>query len=504
MARWPSAGEVFLGAFALLVAGAAPGLYLRDSGELTTAAFSLGVAHETGFPLYCLLGKAVSLVPLGEVATRLTLLSAASGAAAAALVHRLVGALLRDDEDSAVRALASLTGAALLIFAYTFWKQATVAEVYAPTAAALALALLLCTRAAAGDRRAGLALFLVAGLALGLHASFRLLLLPPLVLGAAWRLRRGDRWPLLAPLLFAVGASVLAYLPVAAARDPVADFGDPRTLGRLIDHLAAARIRRAFADQILSRDVGRVLRAGAAFLTLVEEQLGAPALALAALGLAWLSRRRRPVGLLCAALAVGETIYAAWINPMGQQVVSYELVSTDFWRIYQDKRANSKSAQMMTDPDVDPELSGPTFDRRGDMNIKLSADDEMKAYKELTRMRALGPRYAQTVGRVRLLKMASGIRSIPGKQLRPYPLTLTGFRDPLDARSRVKAAASTETSMYGRPADETAFATPEEMHEAGVNEGDDEGRNIGEHDAAPVAGQTSREFTPEELQQMGL
>src|SRR5262245_35933475 len=72
---------VFLGALGLLVAGMAPGLYLRDSGELTTAAFSLGVAHETGFPLLCLVGKLVALLPLGEVATRLNLFSALAAAA---------------------------------------------------------------------------------------------------------------------------------------------------------------------------------------------------------------------------------------------------------------------------------------------------------------------------------------------------------------------------------------------------------------------------------------
>src|SRR5438067_64490 len=67
---------VFVAAFALFVVAAAPGLYLRDAGELSTAAFTLGVAHETGFALWCLLGKAATLVPLGEVATRVTLLSA--------------------------------------------------------------------------------------------------------------------------------------------------------------------------------------------------------------------------------------------------------------------------------------------------------------------------------------------------------------------------------------------------------------------------------------------
>ncbi|MCU1281774.1 MAG: hypothetical protein JWM53_5320, partial [bacterium] len=67
---------VFVAAFALFVTCAAPGLYLRDAGELTTAAFTLGVAHPTGFALWALLAKAATLLPVGEVATRVTLLSA--------------------------------------------------------------------------------------------------------------------------------------------------------------------------------------------------------------------------------------------------------------------------------------------------------------------------------------------------------------------------------------------------------------------------------------------
>src|SRR5690348_2553990 len=81
---------VFVLAFAVLALLCAPGLYLGDSGELTTAAFGLGVAHETGFPLFCLAGKLLALVPLGEVALRLDLLSALSGAAAAALAWAIV------------------------------------------------------------------------------------------------------------------------------------------------------------------------------------------------------------------------------------------------------------------------------------------------------------------------------------------------------------------------------------------------------------------------------
>ncbi|HEX8951169.1 MAG TPA: DUF2723 domain-containing protein, partial [Polyangia bacterium] len=56
---------VFVAAFALFAACAAPGLYLRDAGELSTAAFTLGVAHPTGFSLWCLVAKAATLLPLG-------------------------------------------------------------------------------------------------------------------------------------------------------------------------------------------------------------------------------------------------------------------------------------------------------------------------------------------------------------------------------------------------------------------------------------------------------
>lgn len=292
----------------------APGLYLLDSGELAAAAFTLGVAHETGFPLWCLLGKLATLLPLGEVATRITLVSALTAALAATLVARLA-ALLLGDRPAALA--AGIGGAALLVAGYTFWKQAIVAEVYAPTAAALALALLLAEGAARGRRGCGLGLALLGGLALGLHASFRLLALFPLIVLIGWRLRRGDRWPLLAPFFAALGAVVLVYLPLRAARHPLANWGDAETLIGWWHHLTAARIRRAFAGEIMSLDLSLVLRHLATLLAQIETQLGLPALLAAAVGLGWLIIRRRAIGLLTVCLVIGELAYAAWVNPMG-------------------------------------------------------------------------------------------------------------------------------------------------------------------------------------------
>src|SRR3954451_21166255 len=123
---------VFGVAFAFLLAFVAPGLYLGDAGELTTAAFTLGVAHETGFALWCLLAKALTLLPIGEIAFRVNVLSALSGAVAAMLAFQLVRALAAP-EGRAAGAAAGVGAAALLLSGFTFFRDAGVADVYAPT-----------------------------------------------------------------------------------------------------------------------------------------------------------------------------------------------------------------------------------------------------------------------------------------------------------------------------------------------------------------------------------
>src|SRR5262245_21083367 len=82
---------VALAAFSLYAHTAAPTItWLNggaDSAELVTASYTLGIAHPPGYPLYVLLGKAWSLLPLaGDVAHRYNLFSAFCGALAAALV----------------------------------------------------------------------------------------------------------------------------------------------------------------------------------------------------------------------------------------------------------------------------------------------------------------------------------------------------------------------------------------------------------------------------------
>src|SRR5579859_4626763 len=88
-----------LRALALLPAGLALVLYLAtcsptinflDSGELTTVAWTLGIAHPPGYPLYTLISSAFIQLPLGPPAWRMNLLSALFAAGAVGLFYGLV------------------------------------------------------------------------------------------------------------------------------------------------------------------------------------------------------------------------------------------------------------------------------------------------------------------------------------------------------------------------------------------------------------------------------
>src|SRR6476469_318386 len=88
------AGTVSLAALFLYSSTLAPTVTLVDSGELIVAAHSLGVAHPPGFPFYLMLAHLVSLVPVGNVATRVNFASALFAALASGILTLVVTELM--------------------------------------------------------------------------------------------------------------------------------------------------------------------------------------------------------------------------------------------------------------------------------------------------------------------------------------------------------------------------------------------------------------------------
>ena len=77
-------------AFAVYLRTLAPTVMWYDMGELPTAAYVLGIAHNTGYPLYLLLGKLFTLIPVGDVAYRVNLMSACSAALTVFVLYLVV------------------------------------------------------------------------------------------------------------------------------------------------------------------------------------------------------------------------------------------------------------------------------------------------------------------------------------------------------------------------------------------------------------------------------
>lgn len=181
---------------------------------------------------------------------------------------------------------------------------------------------------------------------------------------------------------------------------------------------------------------------------------------------------------------------AVWYNALGQLIGNVEDVETDFNLVWMDARINSRSAEVVMDPN-----GLPLFDDFGNPAIKLSKEDELKALKSLSQLRTFGIRYAQTVCRVRLLKMAVGIRSLPGNVVKPHPVKVVGFRDRMTPQQRVNRANEDSRALFGLPTEREARLTRSEIADL---PGDPDTEHI-DRDAIEAAIDPTTPFTAAEL-----
>src|SRR5678809_1320184 len=80
---WVGAGLAFLGSLVLYARTMEASSSFWDSGEFIASAYTLGIPHSPGTPLYVLVAKVASMLPLPffSIAQRVNLLSAFCGAA---------------------------------------------------------------------------------------------------------------------------------------------------------------------------------------------------------------------------------------------------------------------------------------------------------------------------------------------------------------------------------------------------------------------------------------
>jgi transmembrane protein TMEM260 (protein O-mannosyltransferase) len=122
--EWPHLAVVFVGLFALYAGSAPRTVTLEDDGLFIMASYFLGIDHPPGYPVYTLLGKLFTLMPVGSIAYRVHLLSAFFGALTAVALWLVVRSLLG-------HVVTAYTAALLYGVSATFWSQAIIAETYA-------------------------------------------------------------------------------------------------------------------------------------------------------------------------------------------------------------------------------------------------------------------------------------------------------------------------------------------------------------------------------------
>ncbi|MEW6095230.1 MAG: DUF2723 domain-containing protein [bacterium] len=285
---------VFLIAFGVYLHTLTPSIGLHDAGDMVTAAYVLGIPHPTGYPLYCILGKLwVTILPIGNIAYRMNMLSALCASLACMMVYFIVLKVVGGRRQEVVKYhllhpashIPAAVSALMLSFATTFWEQAVIAEKYTLNAlfATLIIFILLKwqeamstehrawsmeVKAQSSRLKAQSYLYLFA-FTLGLsftHHMQSIFLIPPaiyLIGTITWQMKiqpKGTKVNYQLPvtsyqlfkmfIFFFLPLLLWLYLPIRAVANPVHNWGDPQTLDRFLQHISGGQYGYYFSYSI--------------------------------------------------------------------------------------------------------------------------------------------------------------------------------------------------------------------------------------------------------------
>jgi hypothetical protein len=213
---------VFLISLAIYVRTLLPGPSFGDWAEMQFIPAQLGIPHPTGYPLYVLLGKAFSLLPIGSWAFRADLLSAVAAAGASATAVLIAARL-------GVRPVIAAAAGLCLAVSGTLWLEATFSEMNGLHVFLVAAVIhrALVWRAERRDRD-----LLLGGLLAGLSVANHLLavtVVPIVILFVLFdaRSRLFERPALLvqAALLGLLGVSLYLFIPLRGLAGPPSIYG---------------------------------------------------------------------------------------------------------------------------------------------------------------------------------------------------------------------------------------------------------------------------------------
>ncbi len=218
------AGLAFLLSLIVYLLTMAPTVSFWDCGEFIATSYTLGVPHPPGSPLYLLIGRFFSMLPIGDdIAYRVNLMSPIVSALAVMFLFLIIVQLLKvwGHPKTALQKLAVFGGAFIgaMTFAFTdsHWFNAVEAEVYAYSTflTAIVVWLILAWEEHAdkvGHERYLLAIAYIIGLAMGIHLLNLLAIFFIALIVYFRRKQISSIWWLIADLLIGVAIVGLIFL----------------------------------------------------------------------------------------------------------------------------------------------------------------------------------------------------------------------------------------------------------------------------------------------------
>ena len=323
---WGILAFIFIGSLVVYWMTSARSVFWWDSGELIASISTLGIAHRPGFPIYILLAKMFSFLPLGTLTFKVNLFSGLLASISLATLFLTFIQLRKSFSDNLKVSdklfyFVSLFSVILAGFTYSFWIQAVRAEVYTLGSFIFLLLLFFALKLQEANRKQALpkqtkifVLFcFLLGLGLGNHYAILISALPALVyllLNSSLRKFLNSKVLFTGILSFILGISIYLYLPVRSSTGPAFNWGNPADLNQLLKSVFALE-----SLQKMGLESGAPLSSKFfATLNLMTDQLSFVVVILAFIGLFYFYQRNKTLFWFSLWLILGNCLLTAFFS----------------------------------------------------------------------------------------------------------------------------------------------------------------------------------------------
>jgi len=214
----------------------------RDSGEMASVGYLLGIAHPPGYPLYTLciylFGK---IVPFGNFAYRINLFSSIVSTLSSVLLFYLYNFFIEKFgiKKNLVILLIGYLLSLIFSFGYLQWYLSIVSEMYTFNILFAVLLVIFCSKYFFSfSTKVIYGLFFVFGLALANRID--LVLFVPILIFVFLdyiKQHKSSKNILILTFLFTIGISCYIYMPLRSIKNPFIDWNNPETFVRLYSSL---------------------------------------------------------------------------------------------------------------------------------------------------------------------------------------------------------------------------------------------------------------------------